>query len=479
MCLPNGGRCELPNVAPHLEQGLFLAEVVMSFDQDAIYSINGYVIGLLLGSANQTATDNQGEELGVAITEVQEVPLTFGEWQFATCRDSLSDTFGSCSYLTSPWQPLPSGIGQSNAFLLPPDSRLRFVRKTLELEGSVWLRVKLWDGNEDGYLSPAQNLTRSQNPYFETTLPYTSNGAFSEHTTLIAALLYPESTLPEFRDVGVSVRLSAIREEEIPIYNQGNVFQDVIGDVHLTYLPVLDDAIIGGFPSVPPRLNISQYQALLPTNVVNGYLDAVSKANPSRRARAYARGVGQDPGVAVSFDPPFDSTHGRWQVSGSGSAFDWTYLDDLIDGNSVVLVNTSALIRFIPAEDFHGNVSILFQPWDGYWNDAIATVTPNDYIVTSSLSNQTLSLNSAVTAELEVLSVEEDPSVFKQSFELDPIPYSILYTYERLFTLEIEQSVDTLRQDQSTIAQLLQVALGHAVQIQRFLPSSDSRFVIY
>ena len=477
VCLPNGERCELPNIAPRVEQGLFLAEVVMSFNEDTIYSSDGYVVGLLLSSANQTATDSQGEELGAAITEVQDVPLSLGEWQFAKCEDDVGDMFGFCSLSTSPWQPLPTGISQSNAFLLPPDSRLRFVRKTLDLEGAIWLRVKLWDGNKDGYLSPEQNLTRSQNPHFESTLPFTANGAFSEDTTLVTVLLHPETTSPEFQDVGVSVQLSAINEEEVPLYNQGNVLEDVVGDVQLIELPVLDDFIIGGFPSVPPQLNVSQYQALLPTDIVDSYFEAVAKANPSRRARAYARAVNQDPGVAVSFTPPINSIPGRWQVSGTGSTFDWTYLDDIVDENTLVLLNISALIRFIPSKDFHGNVSIRLQPWDGYWNDTIATVTPGNYIVTSSLSNQSLSLNSAIRAELEVTSDEEAPIVLQKSFQLDPIPYSILYSYERLFTLEIEQSMAVLRQDQGTIAQLLQVALGHAVKIQRFLPTSATRCV--
>ena len=477
-CLPNNGRCELPNVAPRVEQSLFLAEVVMSFDEDTIYSSDGYVVGLLLSSDNETATDSQGEELGVAITEVQDVSLSLGEWQFATCRDSVGDTFGTCRYLTSPWQLLPSRIDQSNAFLLPPDSRLRFVRKTLELEGAIWLRVKLWDGNKDGYLSPEQNLTRSETPHFESTLPFTANGAFSEETSLVALLLYPETTQPEFPDVGVAVQLSAINEEEIPLYNKGNVLRDVIGSVQLTDLPVINDFIIGGFPSVPPQLNISHYQALLPSNIIDGYFEAVSKANPPRKARAYARAMNQSPGVALSFDPPTDSTTGRWQVSGSTSAFDWTYLDDVIDESSVVLLNLSALVRFTPSKDFHGKVSVRLQPWDGFWNDTIATVTPDNYIVASSLSNQSLSLNSVVRAELEVLSVEEAPIILERFFELDPLPYSILYNYARLFTLEIEQPVDVLRQDQGTIAQLLQVALGHAVNLKRFVPTSATRCVL-
>ena len=476
-CLPNGGRCELPNIAPRVEQHLVLAEVVMPFDEDAINSSDGYVVGLLLSSANKTATDSQGEELGVAITEVQDIPQSLGEWQFATCEDHVGETFGSCRYLTAPWQLLPSGISQSNAFLLPPDTRLRFVRKTLELEGAIWLKVKLWDGNKDGYLSLEQNLTRSETPRFESTLPFAANGAFSEGTALIAVLLHPETTRPEFQDVGVAVQFSTINEEEISLYNQGNTLKDVIGDVQLTDLSVLNDVIIEGFPSVPPQLNVTQYQDLLPTDIVDGYLQAVALVNPSRRARVQARAVGQSPGVALSFDPPNDSNPGRWQISGSGSVFHWTYLDDIIDGNSLVLLNLSALVRFIPSKEFHGKVSIRLQPWDGYWNETIATVAPGSYIVTSSLSNRSLSLNSAIRAELEVLSIEETPIVLERSFQLDPLPYSILYNYERLFTLEIEQSVGILRQDQGTIAQLLQVALGHEVKIQRFLPASATRCV--
>ena len=41
-------------------------------------------------------------------------------------------------------------MAEDRALFLPSSAQIRFVRRAAELEGAMWMRVKLWDGNEDG-----------------------------------------------------------------------------------------------------------------------------------------------------------------------------------------------------------------------------------------------------------------------------------------------------------------------------------------
>ena len=479
-CIPPTQLCKLPNVAPVVTDDLYLAEVMTSFNPDTIYSSSGQVVGFLISSTNETAKDSQGEELGMAVVEVSDVLKSKGEWQFASCEDDVEDDYGECGRLESDWTTIPT-VSESNALILPPNTRVRFVRKSLILEGATWVSVKLWDGNQDGYLSPAKNQTRTQQPHMESTLPFSPSGAFSSKTTLIVTLMHPVVTLPGFGAEGKTLQLTSINEEERPLHNLGDILEDLVGGVTLQELPVLASDVIGGFPSIPDFLTASHYQDLLPDNARSGYFHAVAIANPPREQRSEARTMGQAPGVALSFDPPISSTQGAWQVSISGSAFLWQYLDNIIQESDLLLLNTSGRIRFLPSKDFHGNVTVRLQPWDGHWSENIIRNSNESYLVVANSSNQNLgrpNLNSIAVGSLEVTGVEEGPSVTMTTYELDPVPYHIGYEYERVFTVTIASPHDILKQSESDsqgISGPLSFTIGQSVQIKRLLPATQTR----
>jgi protocadherin Fat 4 len=478
-CIPPTQLCKLPNVAPRVTQDLYLAEVMTSFDSNAVHSSKGKAVGLLISSTNETARDDQGEELGIAIVGVSHVPIEKGEWQFATCQDGPLDDFGSCGQLESSWRTVPS-VTDSKALVLPPNSCIRFVRKTLVLEGAVWMQAKLWDGNQDGYISSANNLTRSQIPRFESTLPPSPISAFSNRSALVVALMHPVATLPQFSTVGKTLQFTSINEEERPLHNLGDEIEELVGDVTLQDLPVLDSDVIGGFPSVPDYLEVTHYQSLLQTNVRSEYFHAVAVANPPREQRRSARMIGQEPGVAISFDQPMDTAEGAWQVSTTGSTLLWVYLSSIIRSDSLLLLNTSARIRFLPAKDFHGNSTVRLQPWDGYTPENSTTGADGSYHVIESTPNPPLAkpnLNSVVLGLITVVGVEEGPVVTMTTFELDPIPYQIGYEYERVFTFRIgapHGELVALESNNEGISQPLTFTIGQPVTIKRLIPATTT-----
>jgi hypothetical protein len=57
-----------------------------------------------------------------------------------------------------------------------------------------------------------------------------------------------------------------------------------------------------------------------------------------------------------------DSSHGTWQYKiGAGS---WTNVPS-VNGASALLLNGSALLRFVPAANWHGQADVTFRLWDG------------------------------------------------------------------------------------------------------------------
>jgi len=155
------------------------------------------VIGLILGNGTHPGVDSQGEELSIAIVETSQVPESAGEWQYALCSSSHSNLATACSSVVSTWVTI-GDVSESHALILPNTARIRFIRKAIEFDGAVWMRVKLWDGNQDGYLSPEDNLVRTRDPHFNFTVPFSSISPYSEDTTLITVLVQPLISPPTF-----------------------------------------------------------------------------------------------------------------------------------------------------------------------------------------------------------------------------------------------------------------------------------------
>ena len=470
-CLALGERCELPNIAPVIRSSLIYLESILSFSPSDVLSSTGHVIGLLLSNNSSPAVDSQGEEVGIAIVEVSSIPPLYGEWQYALCTDAPADSYGACSNITSMWLPI-SDVSEMNALILTNSARVRFVQRAVELSGAVWVRAKLWDGNQDGFLSPSRDIVRSSEPHYNSTLPFTSNSAYSESTTLITILVHPLIEPPMFSEQA-TFQFSSIQEDIVFVQNRDNTVTDLVTSINTPNFAVLPEDAIEGFPS-------AIFEPLLEPSVRESYYAQVQVVNPTRRQREAAQGSGQDLGVGVSFSP--DEGSGRWQVTLDGDPRTFVYLDSVIStSDQILLLNTSAKLRFLPTDDFCGSTgsSLFIQAWDGFWNESFASMLENGYITTPGTEeNASLSqynLNEPQAVEIDIMCIPDKPIALVNQVQLDPIPYQITHRYERLFTVLVDRELSSLRAEEERFSDFLQLTLQNEVDLRRFYPANVNR----
>ncbi len=468
-CIDSGLRCELPNAAPVASSRLIHIESLVSFDFDMVYSSRGHVIAQLLGNGTHVAFDSQGEQISIAIVQVSPISIDQGEWQYSLCGDGDP----ACLASASNWERIDGvSLSESNALVLPNMARIRFVRRSIELAGAVWLRVKLWDGNEDGYLSPRDDLVSLSPPQYLNTLPYTNNGAFSENTTLLTILVHPYIQPPAFNSQA-SFQFSGILEDVVFAYNYGNTISDIVASVEVPDLSPIPEGFIQGF--------LNNDEQLLPFEVRESYLSDVRRANPVRFQRQASRYSGQVPGVAISLNVSAPSSSGTWQVSLNGDPKRFVSITSLIDPSTqLLLLNTTARLRFLPEENFCGAVSILVGAWDGFWNNSVATQLDSGYIISplppSSLSLSQYNLNLWEEAWINVTCVPDKPVVLDNRVLLDPpIPYRLAYRYERLFTALVARDFASVRQGRDNLANYFQLILRVPITIRRISKALGGR----
>ena len=191
-CLANGAICRLPNAPPNVPSDLIYVDTIEYYSAN-VPSDNGRMVGLLLGNASDVGMDSQDEEVSIAIIEASNIATAYGVWQYALCHGDFP-TCMTCSDISS-WTDIGT-VSETAALYLPSTACLRFWRKLVALDGSVWLKAKLWDGNTDGYLSNTTTLVRHQEPHYATTLPYSPTGAISQNFTLFTSLLLPVTDPP-------------------------------------------------------------------------------------------------------------------------------------------------------------------------------------------------------------------------------------------------------------------------------------------
>ncbi len=463
-CLQVGQRCELPNVAPTVTSDLIFLNSLRTLNEEAVPSGGGHIISVLLGDPG---VDSQGEEVSLAILEASDIPTQKGEWQFALNASSA-------------WVRIDGGqLSESTALLLPSSARVRFVRRSVQLEGAVWLRARLWDGNSDGYLSPRQDLVRSVPPTISSTIPFTQTGPFSENSLLLAVLVHP-LIIPPFFSPLASQRFANIQEDVSFSQNFGNSLLELVQAVDVTDFQILPEDRIEGFPTSA----FLSYEQLLPAGVRGQYYVDVRRVNPTRIERRQALQSGQLPGVAVEMDAFDTSSLGVWQVAFSDDPKLFLNLESILTNSSdVVLLNTTARLRFLPNLNFCGTASILLAPWDGFWNSSVATRLISGYITTGSPQGTLLptlsqyNLNDWIQKEVVVECVADPPQVLVPVVQASPIPYRLAYRYERLFTVLVEREELALRSERSNFANFLQLILQHAVTLKKFSPAEERRYV--
>ena len=467
-CLASNSRCALTNTAPVVTTTLIYLESVASLNVSAALEGAGRSVGLLLGNGS-LAVDVDKDEVGIAITDASPIAPDVGEWQYALCADIVSvDPPGGCSNLTSSWNPV-GPVSDVQALVLTNRARLRFIRKDVRLEGAVWLRVKLWDGNLDGYHN-STDAVRQYLPFYSSTVPFVSNGTYSNGSALIAVLVFPSVLPPTFNSLA-TLKFSSIVADIPFVNNHGNTISDLIISVGVLYLPVLPTNSTTGWP-----VNQQQYDSQLPVSARGQYLDQVASVNPTRLQRAAALGSGQLPGVGVSIDAATSGVAGRWQVSWNGEEQYYTYVDTLVNPPTAttLFVNTTARLRFLPNPASCGNASILLQPWDGYWNGS--SEAGSGYVLADGVGSvvartgagvSTYSTNAWQRATLEVTCVAYSPAILSPVVFLDPVPYQVSYHYDSLFTLLVARNLSFLSSRFGSLESALNLALLSTVQIVR------------
>ncbi|WP_417782550.1 LamG-like jellyroll fold domain-containing protein [Terasakiella pusilla] len=109
-------------------------------------------------------------------------------------------------------------------------------------------------------------------------------------------------------------------------------------------------------------------------------------------------------GIALTSTPEID---GYWQYSTDNGGF-WTSLPALNDSTAHLLAGTD-LVRFVPYQDFHGQVSLQFRLWDGTAGSA-----GSSYDATTNGADTAFSAQ-VVTANLAVSSVNDAPELSYQA----------------------------------------------------------------
>ena len=468
-CLGNGETCVLPNIAPTIAQQLIYYGMIENVLSDS----RGRMIGTLLGDDNILGTDEQGEEIGIAIVEVSNISATEGEWQYSECFEGIT-VCKECSNV-SLWMSIRDNVSESNALYLPNTACLRFVRKSLNIVGASWMRVKAWDGNEDGYISPGQTMVRYQDPFIGSTVPYTSNGPVSRNSVLLSALLLPVNSYPMIEES--APQLTDIVENSELQMNIGDSLIDITKSVFVEHLPVLTEDSIDRLPTVDGEGISIDYTDLFPIEAIEKMYAEIKNVNPIRSERI---STDQKPAVAVRLDSD-DSGEGDWQISVTGDPQLYTYITDTLEGstNNLLLLNTSALVRYIPKQHFSGIATLTLYPWDGVMPGAFNQHKVNDVIVRSaSLSNfLSHSLNNKSLLSVSVSQIQQPPVIVETSVQMSPIAYAMMFVYSSLYTVTIQKSYDTLNMDANDIQNILYLVLNHPVTVYHVFPGSNSRYV--
>lgn len=109
-------------------------------------------------------------------------------------------------------------------------------------------------------------------------------------------------------------------------------------------------------------------------------------------------------GIALTSTP---ETNGYWQYSTDSGAY-WTSLSALNDSTAHLLSGTD-LVRFVPYQDFHGQVALQFRLWDG-----TAGTSGSSYDASTNGGDTPFSAE-VVTANLAVASVNDAPELSYQA----------------------------------------------------------------
>lgn len=469
----NGQDCKLPNIAPKVTEELIyhssVKDVVIDSETSDVSGL-AKMVGVLLGNGNNLGVDGQNEEIGIAIVELAQPNVTLGVWQYAECYSNDINLCKQCNNVSS-WNSIIDSLSESHSLFLPNTACLRYLRRSLYSVGASWLRVKLWDGNTDGYISPKPTLVRYQQPFYNSTLPYNAIGSTSEASTLLTVLIVPVNSQPMF---GISdPHLTKITENVKLQDNIGDTVIDIVESISFDHLPVLVSKVVGGLPELDGFGNSIQYINLLPPDALSTYYNAIDEVNPTRVER---QSTELEPSIAIQILPS-DLVNGDWQVSMNGDPQLYIYLSDIVGiTEHLILLSTSSRIRFVPKPYFKGEAMLSVYPWDGVLPEPVQEQSLNDIMIQTTAHGYFLpqSLNTVSYLRVDVTQVEQQPIINTPTVSLSAIPYSIRFNYSSLFTITVLTPFDEL--EASVVEAVLKLTdLGNSFTIHNILPAFNKR----
>ncbi|KAI6659268.1 protocadherin Fat 4-like [Oopsacas minuta] len=425
----------------------------------------GSVIGLLLGDGTAVGVDTQMEEVAIAIICQFPVDNLSGYWQYIKCRDGPTDVYGACSVLEYPWIDLPVTTSIDNAFILPPNYRIRFVRMQTVLEGSVWLRAHLWDGFNEAVETDSLSVVREADPHFAFLPPFESNSAFSQEYLYFVSIFNPVTSFPAFISPNI-VSFPDIEEDYSSLQNNGVLLSELLGGVYSPNLYVISTTVVLG---LPPS-EATDIQNSLPSSSLTSYFSSVVSTNIIRSRRLSV--------TAGFLLASVNDDQGVWQVTATGRQSDWYPITSILDNtNQLLYIPLESRVRFIPNEHTHSTATISIHPWDGTSQGlSMQTVTIRD--VTYQVANvlpTAFALGDANSMSLHIISAPDNPVVIINELLLPTIPYFIQYRRDNVFVIELEMSVDMFKQQQDLLSNYFAVLFHSTVSILYFEPLASIR----
>ena len=207
----------------------------------------GSVIGLLLGDGIAVGVDTENQELGIVVIAHYPAETQLGYWQYVRCRDAPSDAYGHCNVIEYPWLNLPTDTSIDNAFVLPPNHRIRFIRSNPTFEGAAWLRLHTWDGFREELETQSLDSVRDSEPHFIYIPPFKSDSAYSREYMYFVSLFNPVTSLPTFL-LSTVVSFPDIQEDYSSLLGNGVLLSELMGGIEIPNLYQLStEAILGKF----------------------------------------------------------------------------------------------------------------------------------------------------------------------------------------------------------------------------------------
>ena len=472
-CISDTSQCKLPNIAPSIPYDLVHVDSIVGYHA-APPSNQGKMIGLLLSNdTNTVGVDTQGEEVSIVVVGASNVSSQFGEWQYALCGASF-EVCKACNNLSS-WVTI-SDVSDQRGLYLPSTACIRFWRKSLALEGAVWMEARVWDGNSDGYISDVSTTVRFVEPVHDDIAPFTGTGSLSMFSFILATLLLPGIELPAI-DASAQLFLPDLKED-VPIYdNLGSRLSSLVHNVTASTLSLHSVDNIPGFPDEAAFVEEDTYTDLLPPQAVSDYFTQVVEVNLTRDLRMKSVQLGNPTGLAISY-PSTPLTAGEWQISLNGDPQLYVRLrPDLMESEyQVLLLNVSSLVRFSPMVGFSGEATLSVRAWDGVFPDSVSKLTVHTSIayITDMEDLLPYHLGEVEHFTVRVLNTENSPIIIADTVQTAPIPYVLEYHYDSLFTVRVMNSTASLRSlGESHVGDIVQLALDVApITVYRIYPAS-------